>query len=142
MLHVSHEFAGFGDYWGGNGRRWDRDAGCLFAFYGPGTTLRHCVDQWVADFFDGPDCEEIVGYTEEDVRKAILDSLTEQGLKDYESDALCAPAADLEDFDEDSESPIWVLLIEADMCPDCNQPSGEDTNDGLCAGCHKLHYGG
>lgn len=139
MLRVSHEFSGFGDYWGGNGRRGDNDAGCLFAFYGPETTLRDCVDQWVDDFFNGGDCDTIDA-TSEEVRAAILEAFNAQGRKDYESGALCDPANGLEDFDEDGESPIWVLLIEQDQC-ECGDPSGEDTNDNLCEKCHNLHYG-
>lgn len=140
MLRVTHEFCGYGDYWGGNGRRWDDDAGCLFAYYSPKTTLRECVDQWVYDFFNGGDCDTIDA-TEEEVRAAILEAFTYQGRDDYERGAICDPANDLEDFDEDGESPIWVLLIEQDQCPDCGDPSGEDTNDNLCEKCHKLHYG-
>jgi len=94
-LTVSHEYSGMPDYWGGNARRWDDDAGCLFAHYGSGTTLRDCVDQWVDEFLAGGDCDnmpEDVG--DNDVRDAILDSLTEQGHADYKSGALAECAAE------------------------------------------------
>ena len=56
-LQATFEFNGLGDYWGGNGRRWDDDAGCLFATYGPRTTLQDVVEQWVMDFNSGGDCD-------------------------------------------------------------------------------------
>lgn len=99
-LTVSHEFRGMGDYWGGNGRRWDDDAGCVFAYYGKDTTLRDCVDQWVEDFWSGGDfiegCKAWDEVTRADVRAAILESMTEQGRADYESGALCDGAAEWE----------------------------------------------
>ena len=95
-LTVSHEFMGWSDYWGGNGRRWDTDAGCVFAFYGKDTTLRDCVDQWLDDFMTGGDfvdgCEAWDKVTAVDLRQAIINSLTEQGRRDYESGALCEGA--------------------------------------------------
>jgi hypothetical protein len=100
-LTVSHEYSGLSDYWGGNGRRWDNDAGCAFAFYGAGTTLKDCVDQWVDDVWNGGDFEHNgegrdawEEVTSDDVRAAILDSLTEQGRADYDSGAIAECAAE------------------------------------------------
>ena len=123
-LTVEHEFSGMGDYWGGNGRRWDNDAGCLFAHYGAGTTLRDCVDQWVDDFWNGGDCDSLPNNVDSsDVRDAILASLTEQGRADYDSGAVAECAAEyaeingIDEDDEDDdccESPIWVILVEVE----------------------------
>lgn len=141
MITVSHEFHGMSDYWGGNGRRWDDNAGCLFAYYDHNTTLRDCVDQWVDDFNMGGDCDSLPeDITGEDIREAILDSLTGKGRADYESGALCEFAANCDrpecpycgeecddengcdgymgdvdgllEHDDCLESPIWVILVE------------------------------
>lgn len=99
MLTVSHEFHGYSDYWSGNGRRWDDNAGCLFAFYGPDTTLKDCVDQWVGDFNMGGDCDSLPeDITGDDIREAILTSLlNSRGRADYESGALCEFAEEYRD---------------------------------------------
>ena len=98
-IKVSHEFHGYVDYWGGNGRRWDNDAGCLFAFYGRETTLRDCVDQWVDDFCMGGDCDSFpADIGADELREAIVaDLLNDRGRADYNSGALCEFAADCED---------------------------------------------
>jgi len=115
-IKVSYEYSGLSDYWGGNGRRWDNDAGCLFAFYGPDTTTKDCVDQWIEDFNPGGDCdsfpEEISG---EDIRNAILECFTEQGKEDYYMGNLCEPTknADWDEYDPDMEEmPMYVILVE------------------------------
>jgi hypothetical protein len=46
-LAATYEYQGFVDYWGGNGRRWDDDAGCLFAYLSNTTTVGDLVDQLV-----------------------------------------------------------------------------------------------
>jgi hypothetical protein len=122
-LHASFEYAGLPDYWGGNGRRWDDDAGMLFAYYGGFTTLHDIVEQWIDDFgfngeFDSPVWDDV---SDEEIRAAVMAGLTEQGLADYHSHALSewsADYADANDMTEDSEdddfgdSPIAVLLLE------------------------------
>lgn len=151
-VHASFEYVGYSDYWGGNGRRWDRNAGCAFAFYGKETTLKDIVDQWVEDTWMGgdgfEDWPEEIG--DDDIRAAILDMLSDAGRADYDSGALCEWAADLEDCDcgeedcdcdEYCESPIAVVLLEYDACPDCGKPSGDDTTDELCDACDSKHYG-
>ena len=119
-LSVSHEYSGMGDYWGGNGRRWDDDAGCLFAFYGKGTTLADCVDQWVDDYWNGGDCEyhgdgrnPWEGITSDDVRAAILDSLTRQGRADYDSGAIAECAAE------------YAACSDPGVCRECGNSVGE-----------------
>ncbi len=105
MLTVTHEYRGMSDYWQGNGKRWDDNAGCLFAFYGPDTTLTDCVEQWVDDFHSGGDCDSLPdSVTADDIRKAILEAITAK-LTNKVSD---------DDWDEDSESPQWIILVEYD----------------------------
>lgn len=121
MLTVKHEYSGFSDFWGGNGRRWDNNAGCLFAHYGANTRLWECVDQWVDDFMGGSDCDSFPeNVTSEDIRAAILDSLTEQGRADYKSGALAGCAAE------------YAAANGLNECPYC----GEECNDeeGGCDG--------
>ena len=182
-IRVSHEFHGMSDYWGGNGRRWDAGAGCLFAFYGPDTSLADCVDQWVSDFWNGGDFEHhgdgrdaFEDVTDGDIREAIMtDLLNERGRADVASGALCEFAADYEDdrvcrdcgepigddhnaacdslegdevyevgpddCDDDDccESPIWVILVEIDVCSECGAGC-DHTIDELCADCGAKHY--
>lgn len=148
-ITVSHEFAGWCDYWGGNGRRWNRNAGCLFAYYDKDTTLRSCVDQWCEEFWQGGDCDSFPEeVTQEDIREAILASFTDQGRADYDSGALAECARKVreiyaDDLDEDDidEWPVWIILVEIEACPDCNAPSGDHTLDGLCNQCQEKHYG-
>lgn len=174
IINVTHEYSGLSDYWGGNGRRWDNDAGCLFAFYGAGTTLQDCVDQWVEDFNAGGDCDSFPDdVTSEDIRAAILDSMTQQGRADYESGAIAECAAEYaaandfskcqecgesvgdehgtehcgtegkvlaEDcYDEDDcyDSPIWVVLIEIEVCDDCGKWVETD-GDNICPTCWNI----
>lgn len=113
-INVTHEYCGHSDYWSGNGARWGDNAGCLFAFYDHETTLREVIDQWVDDFNGGGDCDSFPeDITSEDIRKAIMDSLTTEGVKDYETNAIFGPARDLEDpIGECDESPIAVILVE------------------------------
>lgn len=203
-LTASYEYSGMPDYWGGNGRRWDRDAGCLFAYYNGSTTLRDIVDQLVDDYGNNgeheDDCWESID--SEDVRQAILDMLTAQGRADYNSGALSEWAVDyakinaydgelvvgesvmidncfnltgneyaigtiakisessvfvdidgktlrrdfddvypLVDEDDCCESPMVVVMLELEVCPDCDNPSGDNTYDGLCDKCQRIHYG-
>ena len=148
-ITVEHEFCGWSDYWGGNGQRWDDNAGCLFAYYDKRTTLRDCVDQWVEEFCAGGDCDSFhEDITAEDIREAILTTLlNDRGRADYEAGALAECAADWasysddDEVEEDCESPIWIILVKYDKCPDCDNPSGEETYDELCDSCHKKHYG-
>lgn len=138
-VSVTHEYVGLADYWGGNGKRWSDNVGCLFAFYDADTTLRDCVDQWVDDFMAGGDCDSFhEDVTSEYIRAAILDSLTEQGRADYKSGKLSECAVEcvcpycgnncngeygcdgyLGDIDgllESDESPVWIILIECEVC--------------------------
>lgn len=128
-VRARYEFSGLPDYWGGNGRRWDDNAGCVFAYYDGRTTLRDLIDSAVDDFCMGgdfeprcSDCDPWADITEDDVRAALLDCLTDSGRADYESGAIAECAADyaaINGFDEDCEpdyeycdSPVCIFLLE------------------------------
>ncbi len=150
-ITVTHEYTGLPDFWGGNGRRWDDNAGCLFASYGAGTTLKECVDEWCNDYWMGGDCDSFPeDVTQDDVRAAILDSLTEQGRKDYESGAVAECAEEYaahNDVDEDDELdgcydfPFWVILVEITACSECGACDDHYVDD-LCNVCTEKHYPG
>jgi hypothetical protein len=142
-----------GDYWGGNGRRWDNDAGCLFAYYSTDTTLRDIVDGWVNDFCAGGDCDTLPDeVTESDVRAAIIGMLTDKGRDDYASGAVCeqavayaeangfeagVPQDDQEDECSCDESPVCIILIECELCSECGAWADfvEVADGELCADC-------
>jgi len=120
-LSASFEFSGFSDYWSGNGRRWDYDAGCLFAYYSANTTLRDLIDQWVDDFNAGGECDDMPeGITDSDVREALLEMLSDGGRKNYENDAICEFSAEYTSANglevgadiEGDDSSVAIVLLE------------------------------
>jgi hypothetical protein len=118
-LVASFEYSGMPDYWGGNGRRWDDDAGCIFASYDRGTTLRDIIDDAVSDFNSGGDCDSFPSdITDKDVRAALLDSLTSAGLADYHCGALADCAVEFANC-----NPM--------VCRECDAPLG-DVHDDNC----------
>jgi hypothetical protein len=113
MVSATFLYAGMCDYWGGDGDRWDDNKGCLFAYYGRDTTLRGLIDQWVDDFCRGGDCDSLPeDVTENDIKSALLDMLTEEGRRDYDNDAICEFSRDWEGDDDYDESPVAIVLIE------------------------------
>jgi hypothetical protein len=89
LVTASFEYAGFSDYWGGNGDRWDDNKGCVFSYYGAGTTLREIIDGAVDDFCAGGDCDSFPEDVDSEmVREALLDCLTDTGRAGYESGAV------------------------------------------------------
>jgi hypothetical protein len=115
IVTASFEYNGLPDYWGGNGRRWDDNAGCIFAYYGAHTTLREIIDGAVDDFNAGGDCdsfpEDVDG---EMVREALLDCLTSQGRADYENGAISEFAVD------------YAAVNEFDTCRECGARRGDE----------------
>ena len=118
-------FSGMVDYWPGNGRRWDSDAGCLFTSYGTGTTMRQLVDGWVDDYVSGGDCDS-AGFedvTEDDIRAAIVAILCAPADREYEesADSPCGLAKDYADAnpscddDDDGDSPVAIMLVELEI---------------------------
>ena len=116
MTLVTAEFlyAGLPDFWGGNSDRWDDDKGCLFAYYGKGTTVRDIIDGMVHDFLGGGDCDSLPDeVTDEMVRAALLASLTDIGRADYHSGAVSDYATNYADVDR------------LDRCRYCGEKEGE-----------------
>ena len=122
MPIVTAEFlyAGLPDYWGGNGDRWDDDKGCVFAYYGKGITVRNIIDGAVDDFLGGGDCDSLPDeVTDNDVRAALLASLTDIGRADYANDTVSDFATDYADANG------------LDRCRDCGAKMG-DPHEGHC----------
>ena len=106
---ASLEYAGMSDYWGGNGRRWDTDAGCVFAYYGKGTTLSELIDSAADDFSLSGEFDDMAwdDFDSDDVRAALIESLTDQGRRDYENDAVSELALE------------YAAVNDLDVCRDC-----------------------
>jgi hypothetical protein len=122
MPIVTAEFlyAGLPDFWGGNSDRWDEDKGCVFAYYGKGTTVRDIIDGAVDDFLGGGDCDSLPDeVTDNDVRAALLASLTNEGRADYASGAVSY----LADHYADANG--------LDRCRDCGEKVG-DSHKAIC----------
>lgn len=74
-VSVTYEYRGHPDFWGGNGRRWDSNAGCLFASYDRNTTYADLIDSLVDDFDQGGDFEDCPDWVDSEViRQAIKNS--------------------------------------------------------------------
>ncbi len=110
ILTAEFLYSGIIDYWGGNGDRWDDDKGCVFASYGKGTTVRDIVDSAIVDFIGGGDCDFFpTDVTDNDVRLALLASLTDKGRADYNS-------GDVSDF-----AINYADANNLDRCRDCGE---------------------
>jgi hypothetical protein len=115
MTIVTAEFlyGGLPDYWGGNSDRWDDDKGCVFAYYGKGTTVRDIIDGAMADFIEGGDCDSFPDeVTDNDVRAALLACLTDIGRADYASGAVSDYAS------------YYTYANRLDRCQDCGEKEG------------------
>jgi len=126
MLSARYEYSGYSVYWGGH-RETDNDEyseHLLYAYYGKDTTLASIIDQLVEDSYSGPGCEMLPeDVTEDDVRAALLEMLSDEGRADYASGAIaeCSSywmeANDIESGSEDDEdddyceSPIFIVVL-------------------------------
>ena len=110
-------YTGLPDYWSGDGERWDDANGCLFAFYGNGSTLRDIVDNAICA---GGDCDTLhEDVTEDDIRSAILDGcFNDAGRAAYANGVV----------------PDFVLDWDAEnnpaVCRDCGAELGYDHEEG------------
>ena len=109
-ISASVIYNGMPDYWSGDGSRWDDDKGCLFAYYSPDTTNEDIVQGWLEDFNMGGDFDG----------KAVAQQITPEELETalrgvfidgIDFSATFGPSKDLEDFDEDGESPFCIVLV-------------------------------
>ena len=117
-LTASFLFSGYSDYWQGASGRGE-EGGAAFAYYGRRTTLRDLVDQWVEDSWTNDhDFEGMPeDFNEDDVKAAILESFTDAGRADYESDAVC-------EFSEEWND------CNPERCAECDACVGEEHNEG------------
>jgi hypothetical protein len=120
MPLVTAEFiyAGLPDYWGGDGDRWDDDKGCLFSTYGKDSTVKDIVEDAVADFMGGGDCDSLSEeVTDGAIRAALLDCLSDEGRKDYHNDVVSELAVDYADANE------------LDRCRGCSESMGDEHDE-------------
>jgi hypothetical protein len=127
-------FSGYGDYFGGwGGLGHDEESGSgkalLYAFYGKNTSLRDCIDQW-RDDYSGADCYDVP--EDVDIAGAVMDCLNDRGRADYASGAIAEvseewmacndidPESEDDDDDDWGESPVWIGLLEWEVCDDCD----------------------
>lgn len=115
-VRATYLYSGLSDYWGGDGRRWDNDAGCVFAYYDGSTTLGDLFDQMIDDFHMGGDFlpgdngEDVwEDITDEDIHEALMGCLNAVGRRNYENDV---PWDDSVECDENSEYPVCIFLLE------------------------------
>lgn len=147
-LKVSAEFeySGLPDYWGGNGARWSDDHACVFAYYGPETTLRELIEEWASDDADQDGKAHFEHFTRADIEAALIEMLTPQGRAELDQivdfaltlggygghiyafagdddDRTCECCAS-DDMRESAQA-IVMLAITCDTC-------GEDADDCEC----------
>lgn len=141
-LTATYIYSGMPDFWGGDGRRWEDDKGCIFAYYGRDTTLRDLIDSLVDDFNSGGDCDSMPDeITGDHVRTALLEMLSEQGRADYGCGAIAECAEEFaevnpdEEDDDCSESPFFVVLLECDVCSQCGKWCDHHVDD-ICEACY------
>jgi len=120
-LSASYLYAGHADGFGGHGcdENEDHTEVLLYAYYGRETTLRDIIDELVSDACNGCASETLPDdVTEDAVRTALLDMLSDAGLSAYEHGELAAEAADLaaewdsDDEDDYYESPVYIVLLD------------------------------
>ena len=109
---VNVEYDGLPDYWSGNGRRWDGNAGCLFASYGADTTWRDLISGLLDDYVMSGDFEGEVwaDINTEQLEPAITNALRGYGYSNYREDEVCRWARELgenngHDYDAPEDAP-------------------------------------
>jgi hypothetical protein len=145
QLSATFLYSGMGDFWSGDGDRWDKNKGCLFASYDPDTTLKDLIESWVNDYTSGGDCDDKEVFervSEDQVRQALIDMLSPEGKEHYENDVIwegakefgdCNPDYDPDD-DDFGELPVAIVLLVAD-CLTCGSEGfiGDPTE--ICQDC-------
>ena len=107
-ITISHIYSGLLDYWGGNGDRWENNAGCLFCHYTSKTTYKEAVETFFEDYLMGGDCDSFPDDIPDDMIKTAL----EHQLGNNEK--IIDPAKYLDEADDDEddyESPVWIILV-------------------------------
>jgi len=114
-LSARFVYSGDSSSFGGHGCADDADHSeyLLYASYGRDTALHDIIDQLVDDACDVPEC-----CTDDAVREALLDMLSDAGRADYESGELSECSAefaadtDLDEYEDDYESPVYIVLLD------------------------------
>ncbi len=124
MLKATFLYAGYSDYFSGYSCDDDdyHSEHLLYAFYGHCTRLRDIIDELVEDSYSGPASETLPeDCTEDEVRTALLDMLSNDGRIDYDSGAFaeCSIAIEvpdddsgLDDWPDGGESPTFIVVLE------------------------------
>ncbi len=120
MLIASFLYSGYSDYFSGYGCIEGREH-LLYAYYGRHTTLHDIIDELVEDSYTGPASEELSDISDDDVRKALLGMLNDEGRAAYESGALAECAADMDRLTECPECEAELDDVEYDCCPECDK---------------------
>lgn len=109
---------GMSDYWSGNSRRWDADAGCLFAsVYSPKMTYREMLDALIEDYHNvGYDCDFIdpmwEAMSDNDLKEALYQLSSSEDL-----DTPVLPDME-EPGEDDCEFPQIIVLLEMKVVVD------------------------
>jgi hypothetical protein len=125
MLSASYLYAGYSDYFGGHGETdcEEYSEHLLYAFYGRDTSLHDIIDQLVEDSYNGPAGETLPeDVTQDDVRAALLDMLTDEGRADF----LCGAVAEC--------SAAWTAANPLEDCP-CGNYTPDGEGDEECPEC-------
>ena len=140
MLSASYEYAGYSDYWGGHGEEdcEEYSEHLLYASYGRDTSLRDIINELIDDSWTGCAAESLhEGITQDDVRAALLDMLSDAGRAAYASGAIaecsynwgdCNPLEDCPcgnytpDGEDEEECPECGHVFDNDNCDDYESP--------------------
>ncbi len=142
MYEVSALFlySGYGDYWSGDGERWEDNKGCLFFNYNHTTTLPELIEGWMEDMLQGGDLDSMTFEIEDSqIKQALIDMLSDEGKAEYDlgdKAPIAGIAKDflscnfelaemndeqLEEFYEEGDLPQAIVLIRVE------EPQGEGT---------------
>lgn len=108
-------YSGMSDYWRGDGERWEASKACTFATYGPDCSLRTVINALVDDSNDGPDFQGKPlwdAIEAEDIRQALILSLSPEGLEEWERND-GSPC----EFAREYGEPLLAPPTEADALP-------------------------
>lgn len=128
QVSATFEYSGLPDYWAGNGLRWSDDHACVFAFYGPQTTLRELIDEMARDDCDQDDKPLFEAIGDDAIHAALIEMLTPLGVAGLDEIAECAREygdANGHDYtltDDDAER----------ECDCCDLDSGGDMPQIIC----------
>jgi hypothetical protein len=100
-------YVGFSDYWSGNGRRWDDDAGCVFVPLYKGMTLRDVLNGIKKEIAAGGDTDTMSEDSTSD--NAIDEAFNALILDDIDAEYVFGST----EFDVcNGEPPVAIFLLE------------------------------